>query len=219
MNGAPLPLKHGYPLRALALGWTGANCVKWLKRITVLERPSEGFFMDKVYRIFQKGEDSKSGKVVTGIGLKSIILEPATGETLPVGVVPIRGAAYAGETGALPSVRIRSPLTCESRKGACQLCYGRDLARGKMVELNVAVGIVAAESIGEPGTQLTLRTFHTGGVECTSNNMVTHTGKVFYPATTYQYDTVFLKIMAFTRDVGVHLLLVSQPYPGHLTHG
>jgi DMSO/TMAO reductase YedYZ molybdopterin-dependent catalytic subunit len=65
MNGEPLPVEHGYPLRALALGWTGANCVKWLKRITVLERPYEGFFMDKVYRVFQKGEDPKSGAVVT----------------------------------------------------------------------------------------------------------------------------------------------------------
>ncbi|MGA9536760.1 MAG: sulfite oxidase [Desulfobacterales bacterium] len=99
MNGEPLPVEHGYPLRALALGWTGANCVKWLKRITVLERPYEGFFMDKVYRVFQKGEDPKSGAVVTGIALKSIIVEPLKNETLSVGLVPIRGAAYAGETG------------------------------------------------------------------------------------------------------------------------
>jgi DNA-directed RNA polymerase subunit beta' len=61
-------------------------------------------------------------------------------------------------------VFVRSPLTCESRRGTCRFCYGRDLARGKMVENKVAVGIIAAESIGEPGTQLTLRTFHTGGV-------------------------------------------------------
>ena len=99
MNGEPLPLKHGYPLRALALGWTGANCVKWLSKITVLDRPYEGFFMDKVYRIFQKGEDPKSGEVVKDIVTKSIIVEPQDGETLPVGVVAIRGAAYAGEAG------------------------------------------------------------------------------------------------------------------------
>ena len=61
-------------------------------------------------------------------------------------------------------VHVRSPLTCQSRRGACQRCYGRDLARGRLVDPNVAVGIIAAESIGEPGTQLTLRTFHTGGV-------------------------------------------------------
>ena len=97
MNGRPLPLKHGYPLRALALGWTGANCVKWLKRITVLDTPCEGFFMDKVYRVFQKGEDPKSGEVVTNIDVKAIIVEPADDETIMTGTVPIRGAAYAGE--------------------------------------------------------------------------------------------------------------------------
>ncbi|MDP2916676.1 MAG: DNA-directed RNA polymerase subunit beta', partial [Dehalococcoidia bacterium] len=59
---------------------------------------------------------------------------------------------------------VRSPLSCQSRWGVCQKCYGRDLARGKMVEPNTAVGIIAAQSIGEPGTQLTLRTFHTGGI-------------------------------------------------------
>lgn len=99
MNGQPLPLKHGYPLRALALGWTGANCVKWLHKITVLDQPYEGFFMDRVYRVFQKGADPKSGEVVKDISVKSIIVEPGNGETLPEGIVPIRGAAYAGEAG------------------------------------------------------------------------------------------------------------------------
>jgi DNA-directed RNA polymerase subunit beta' len=62
------------------------------------------------------------------------------------------------------SVYVRSPFSCQSRQGICQLCYGRDLARGHLVDLSTAVGIIAAQSIGEPGTQLTLRTFHTGGV-------------------------------------------------------
>ncbi|HEY50278.1 MAG TPA: DNA-directed RNA polymerase subunit beta' [Dehalococcoidia bacterium] len=61
-------------------------------------------------------------------------------------------------------VHVRSPLSCQSKRGTCRMCYGRDLARGRPVELNTAVGIIAAQSIGEPGTQLTLRTFHTGGV-------------------------------------------------------
>ena len=61
-------------------------------------------------------------------------------------------------------VKVRSPLTCELIHGICATCYGMDLGRGKLVELGAAVGTVAAESIGEPGTQLTLRTFHTGGV-------------------------------------------------------
>src|SRR6266566_2619836 len=60
-------------------------------------------------------------------------------------------------------VRIRSVLTCESRRGVCALCYGRNLATGRMVELGEAVGVIAAQSIGEPGTQLTMRTFHIGG--------------------------------------------------------
>jgi DMSO/TMAO reductase YedYZ molybdopterin-dependent catalytic subunit len=97
MNGDPLPLKHGYPLRALALGWTGANCVKWLNRITVLEKPFEGFFMDQVYRVFQKGEKPDTGDAVTAIALKSIITQPLTGERLEKGAIVVLGAAYAGE--------------------------------------------------------------------------------------------------------------------------
>jgi len=97
MNGDPLPLKHGFPLRALALGWTGANCVKWLSRITVLDSPLEGFYMDKVYRIFQTGEEPASGTVVTRIPIKAIITQPEEGESLPQGAVTILGAAYAGE--------------------------------------------------------------------------------------------------------------------------
>ena len=61
-------------------------------------------------------------------------------------------------------VQVRSPLICQSRRGICQMCYGRSLARGRLVSMGEAVGIIAAQSIGEPGTQLTMRTFHTGGV-------------------------------------------------------
>jgi len=61
-------------------------------------------------------------------------------------------------------VQVRSPLSCQSRRGICQMCYGRSLARGRLVSMGEAVGIIAAQSIGEPGTQLTMRTFHTGGV-------------------------------------------------------
>jgi DMSO/TMAO reductase YedYZ molybdopterin-dependent catalytic subunit len=97
MNGEPLPLKHGHPLRALALGWTGANCVKWLNRMTVLDRPFAGFFMDNVYRVFQKGQEPVTGERVTGMKLKSIITQPLAGETLAAGTIVVLGAAYAGE--------------------------------------------------------------------------------------------------------------------------
>ena len=65
---------------------------------------------------------------------------------------------------AVTRVRVRSALTCDSTIGVCASCYGTMLATGKMVEIGEAVGIIAAQSIGEPGTQLTMRTFHTGGV-------------------------------------------------------
>jgi DNA-directed RNA polymerase subunit beta' len=71
---------------------------------------------------------------------------------------------HAIELADIESARVRSPLTCDTRNGVCQTCYGLSLATGKVVELGEAVGIMAAQSIGEPGTQLTMRTFHTGGV-------------------------------------------------------
>ena len=67
----------------------------------------------------------------------------------------------------IESAKVRSVMTCQAESGVCQKCYGRDLATGKIVEIGEAVGIIAAQSIGEPGTQLTMRTFHTGGVAST----------------------------------------------------
>ncbi len=74
------------------------------------------------------------------------------------------------EESPIEQVEIRSVLTCESRKGVCAKCYGRNLATGRMVQIGEAVGVIAAQSIGEPGTQLTLRTFHVGG---TASNITT----------------------------------------------
>src|SRR5881398_4070192 len=67
------------------------------------------------------------------------------------------------ERAGIDAVSIRSVLTCEAATGVCGKCYGRDLARGTMVNMGEAVGVIAAQSIGEPGTQLTMRTFHIGG--------------------------------------------------------
>ncbi|GAH24361.1 unnamed protein product, partial [marine sediment metagenome] len=102
---------------------------------------------------------------ITGRLAASKVVDPNTGETIvnrneEIDEQKVNKIIAAG----LTKVHIRSPLSCQSRQGACQLCYGRDLARGHLVDLNTAVGIIAAQSIGEPGTQLTLRTFHTGGV-------------------------------------------------------
>jgi DNA-directed RNA polymerase subunit beta' len=76
--------------------------------------------------------------------------------------------------GGIERVRIRSVLTCESRRGVCIRCYGRNLATGRMVEMGEAVGVIAAQSIGEPGTQLTMRTFHIGGISQLSDQQTSH---------------------------------------------
>jgi DNA-directed RNA polymerase subunit beta' len=93
------------------------------------------------------------------------VIDPSTGEILldRDQMITLEIAKQLDEAG-VAEVFARSPLTCELRFGMCAMCYGMDLGRGEMVELGAAVGIVAAQSIGEPGTQLTLRTFHTGGV-------------------------------------------------------
>jgi DNA-directed RNA polymerase subunit beta' len=105
------------------------------------------------------------GQRVWGRALASKIVDKKTGEVLAKANQLIdRDLVEKIKTADPELIRIRSPLTCEARLGLCQTCYGYDLGRNKMVELGQAVGIVAAQAIGEPGTQLTMRTFHTGGV-------------------------------------------------------
>ena len=92
------------------------------------------------------------------------IVDPATGVTLVQRNQMIDETIAASiQASELESVEARSPLTCDLINGVCALCYGRDLGTGEMVNIGAAVGIIAAQSIGEPGTQLTLRTFHSGG--------------------------------------------------------
>src|SRR5947209_14479581 len=92
------------------------------------------------------------------------ITDPFTGETIiEVNDEIDEDKASAIQDAGIEKVKIRSVLTCTSRRGVCAACYGRDLATGKLVELGQAVGVIAAQSIGEPGTQLTRRTFHLGG--------------------------------------------------------
>ena len=92
------------------------------------------------------------------------IVHPTTGELIVAGGEEItEDIAQKIENSPIESVEIRSVLTCESRKGVCAKCYGRNLATSRMVHKGEAVGVIAAQSIGEPGTQLTLRTFHAGG--------------------------------------------------------
>ena len=95
-------------------------------------------------------------------------------------------------TSKIKKILVRSPLTCSSVHSVCQLCYGWNLAHGKMVDLGEAVGIIAAQSIGEPGTQLTMRTFHTGGVftgELSQNVVSPINGLIKYPNNVNFYQT------------------------------
>jgi DNA-directed RNA polymerase subunit beta' len=92
------------------------------------------------------------------------IMDPLSGNVLlEVNTVIDEEKAAAVQDAGIEKVKIRSVLTCSSRRGICAMCYGRDLATGRLVEMGLAVGVVAAQSIGEPGTQLTMRTFHIGG--------------------------------------------------------
>ena len=103
-------------------------------------------------------------RVVGRVSLHDVI-HPLTGDVLVAAGELIEDShAKAIEESPLESVEVRSPLTCEAKKGICAKCYGLNLATGKMVQQGESVGVIAAQSIGEPGTQLTLRTFHVGGI-------------------------------------------------------
>ncbi|MEC8039634.1 MAG: DNA-directed RNA polymerase subunit beta' [Pseudomonadota bacterium] len=112
------------------------------------------------------------GEVVASIGERMLgrvvaedVMKPGTDEVLAArGTLVDERMADAIEDAGVQTAQVRSPLTCESEDGVCATCYGRDLARGTPVNVGEAVGIIAAQSIGEPGTQLTMRTFHIGGV-------------------------------------------------------
>ncbi|QEM67918.1 DNA-directed RNA polymerase subunit beta' [Geobacter sp. FeAm09] len=114
---------------------------------------------------------TEGGEIIEHIGDRILgrvalddILDPVTGEVLVDANQEIdENLVKRIEDAGLEKVKIRSVLTCQSRRGICAKCYGRDLARGHIVNMGEAVGVIAAQSIGEPGTQLTMRTFHIGG--------------------------------------------------------
>ncbi len=116
--------------------------------------------------IMEAGEVTVSlGQRVLGRTAATNVKNPSTGKVVvKAGELIEEEQVEALEAAKVQEVRIRSALTCETRNGICGKCYGRDLARGTPVNLGEAVGVIAAQSIGEPGTQLTMRTFHLGGV-------------------------------------------------------
>ena len=110
-------------------------------------------------------EDRAQGRVAA-----EDIIDPKTGEVICAlnETIDYKKAALIGKAG-IKSVTVRSVLTCRCQNGVCARCYGMNLAHGGDVDIGEAVGIIAAQAIGEPGTQLTMRTFHTGGIASTSD--------------------------------------------------
>ncbi|TRD15645.1 DNA-directed RNA polymerase subunit beta' [Palleronia caenipelagi] len=136
------------------------------------------------------------------------ILKPGTDEVLvKTGEMIDERMADMVDDMKVPEARIRSPLTCEAEEGVCAMCYGRDLARGTMVNQGEAVGIIAAQSIGEPGTQLTMRTFHIGGVAQGSQQSFQesgHEGKVeFRNAQTLRNDSGAIVVMGRNMQIAI----------------
>ena len=118
-------------------------------------------------RALKEGDEVVSTLAERILGRVSVhdVINPHTCEIIvKAGEEITEAKAQAVEDAGIEMVEIRSVLTCESKKGVCRKCYGRNLATSKMVQLGEAVGVIAAQAIGEPGTQLTLRTFHSGGI-------------------------------------------------------
>ncbi len=115
--------------------------------------------------IIRNGEEVESLRDrIAGCTALDDIVDPVDGTTIVAANQEIdEDLAGQVQLSGLQQVKIRSPLTCEARRGICVKCYGRNLAMGRTVEIGEAVGVIAAQSIGEPGTQLTMRTFHVGG--------------------------------------------------------
>lgn len=127
-----------------------------------------------IYRRDDVGGQSLDERIVGRCSTRDIF-HPETGDLIVAknGMIDDEIAEYIASIGKIEEVEVRSPMTCQLVNGVCALCYGRDLGTGEMVSIGTAVGIIAAQSIGEPGTQLTLRTFHTGGTAGTGGDITT----------------------------------------------
>jgi len=154
-----------------------------------------------------------SGEVVVSLGERALgrtaaddVVAPATGEMLvKAGQLIDEAESKALEEAQVQEIRIRSVLTCETRNGVCSMCYGRDLARGTLVNHGEAVGVIAAQSIGEPGTQLTMRTFHIGGTAQVMDSSFTETnfaGKIKIKNRNVQRDSQG-RLVAMGRNMAV----------------
>jgi DNA-directed RNA polymerase subunit beta' len=127
----------------------------------------------------------EGNEVVEGIGDRILgrtaledVIDPVGGQTIAVSGQQVDEAMVKDiEEAGITRVKIRTVLTCQTRRGICVQCYGRDLSRGQAVNVGETVGVIAAQSIGEPGTQLTMRTFHSGGIASGGQSQSSHENK------------------------------------------
>jgi len=156
----------------------------------IVTEPDCGTIMGVDISALKEGEEiieALSDRILGRVVVDNVI-DPQTGETIiKANSLISEEIATEIEERGVEKIKIRSVLTCESKRGVCALCYGRNLATGQLVDIGEAVGVIAAQSIGEPGTQLTLRTFHVGG---TASRIAEHTQKTSTHAGVVQFNSI-----------------------------
>ena len=188
---------------------------------------SDGFVMKAVVQggdVIEALRERILGRVTA-----SDVVDPSTGETLvEAGTLLTEKLVDMIDQSGVDEVKVRTPITCKTRHGLCAHCYGRDLARGKLVNAGEAVGVIAAQSIGEPGTQLTMRTFHIGGaasraaaasqVEAKSNGTARFSSQMRYVANNKGELVVIGRSceVVIHDDIGRERERHKVPYGAHL---
>ncbi len=190
-------------LKTASAGYLTRRLVDVAQDVTVTMEDC-GTFRGRVIRIEREADGTRKDirkKIVGRIAAQDVI-DPVTGETLvAAGEEITEEIADRIQNSNVEEVSVRSVLYCEAEFGVCAKCYGRNLATGKLVDVGEAVGIIAAQSIGEPGTQLTLRTFHTGGIA----ERVTEEADIKAP-----FDGVVRYDRIQFIDKGDHKLVISK---------
>jgi DNA-directed RNA polymerase subunit beta' len=202
----------------------------------IIQEPDCGTLRGLVASAIKKSEEVVETLYERILGRTTVhdIYHPLTGDLIIASGEEItEEIAAVIEESPVEQVEIRSVLTCESKKGVCAKCYGRNLATGKMVQMGEAVGVIAAQSIGEPGTQLTLRTFHVGGtasnITSESNVISKYDGKAEIeelrtvatkdPDTDTKYDIVIgrlAELRIVDINTGISLTTHTIPYGSKL---
>ena len=171
------------------------------------------------------------GERVLGRTVTNDIKNPSDGELLiPAGGMLDEAAVERLDEAGLDSVKVRSVLTCQTKGGVCAQCYGRDLATGERVSIGEAIGVVAAQSIGEPGTQLTMRTFHIGGaaqkgveqsnVEASHDGVISLSNKNVVKNSENRYVVMSRTMQIFIKDpeTGIERAHYKVPYGARLSY-